>query len=535
MQNYSKHVSKRATPQNEPIPGDPDSVPNNAGGYAYKTSAWDQLDRFLILGSMGGTYYVGESKLTKDNATNILALIQEDGLRVVSTIVDISDKGRAPSNDPALFALALCASCADNDVRRAARAALPKVARIGTHLFHFMQYFKAQSGNGRGIRTALSKWYIDKSVRDLAYQTMKYQQRDGWSNRDILRLARPTAKAAGPERAAILDWITHGKTDGYERPDNLPEQLNAFLDVQGMKEPEHKEAAKIIVDYRLTLDMIPKDLLKHNDVWEALLENMPVHALVRNLGQLTSRGLLDPMSEWQKKVVERLSSESAIQRSRMHPLALLVAQKIYANGEGLRGGKTWDPNAMIIDVLDAAFYTAFGNVESTGKSMLLALDVSGSMKWGNIANSPLTPAEGAGAMAMVTAQVEPVHAICAFSHEFKEVNISKKQRLDDVIKTLFNQSFGGTDCSLPMIWALRHKIAVDTFVIYTDSETWAGRMHPVQALKEYRDKMGKNAKLVVVGMEGNDFTIADPKDPGMLDIVGFDTGTPNVIADFSAG
>ncbi len=95
--------------------------------------------------------------------------------------------------------------------------------------------------------------------------------------------------------------------------------------------------------------------------------------------------------------------------------------------------------------------------------------------------------------------------------------------------------FGGTDCSLPMRYALEHNREVDAFVIYTDSETWAGAIHPVQALREYRERTGIPARLIVVGMEANAFSIADPDDPGMLDIVGFDTATPDVVSGFAAG
>ena len=73
---------------------------------------------------------------------------------------------------------------------------------------------------------------------------------------------------------------------------------------------------------------------------------------------------------------------------------------------------------------------------------------------------------------------------------------------------------------------------MDAFVIYTDSETWAGETHPVQALRQYREKTGIAAKLVTVGMVSNGFSIADPNDAGMLDVVGFDTAAPAVIADF---
>jgi hypothetical protein len=44
-----------------------------------------------------------------------------------------------------------------------------------------------------------------------------------------------------------------------------------------------------------------------------------------------------------------------------------------------------------------------------------------------------------------------------------------------------------------------------------------------------------DARLVVGGMVSNGFSIADPNDPGMLDVVGFDTATPQLISDFARG
>ena len=59
-----------------------------------------------------------------------------------------------------------------------------------------------------------------------------------------------------------------------------------------------------------------------------------------------------------------------------------------------------------------------------------------------------------------------------------------------------------------------------------------GNIHPAQALRQYRDEFVGNAKAVVVGMTSNGFTLADPNDRGMLDVVGFDTSVPAVISDF---
>ena len=115
--------------------------------------------------------------------------IEADGFRVVERIVEISTSGRAPKNDPALFALALAAAVGDDVTRRAALDALPQVARIGTHLFHFLDFVEGFRGWGRGLRRGIGNWYNVMPTGRLAYQAVKYQQRDGWSHRDALRLA----------------------------------------------------------------------------------------------------------------------------------------------------------------------------------------------------------------------------------------------------------------------------------------------------------------------------------------------------------
>ena len=103
------------------------------------------------------------------------------------------------------------------------------------------------------------------------------------------------------------------------------------------------------------------------------------------------------------------------------------------------------------------------------------------------------------------------------------------------MKTVSDLPFGGTDCALPMLYALALQREIDTFVIYTDSETWAGDVHPAQALRDYRRTSGIDARLVVVGTVANRFSIAEPGDAGMLDVVGFDTATPQLISDFARG
>ena len=106
------------------------------------------------------------------------------------------------------------------------------------------------------------------------------------------------------------------------------------------------------------------------------------------------------------------------------------------------------------------------------------------------------------------------------------LSITASDSLNDAMHKTQALDFGATDCALPMLDALEKKIPVDVFVILTDSETWAGPIHPTEALRKYRQEMGIPAKLVVVAMVANELSIADPQDAGMLDVVGFDSAAP---------
>jgi 60 kDa SS-A/Ro ribonucleoprotein len=558
MVNFRKLFSTRKTPQSQAVPGTP-MVPNSAGGFAFALDDWARLDRFLVIGSAGGTYYISEQKLTLENAQAVMACVDADGARTVARIVEISEAGRAPKNAPAIYALAIAASAGDEATRKAALKALPRVCRIGTHLYQFAEFVEGFRGWGRALRRAVADWYLGKAIDDLVLQAIKYKGRavggadEGgtrWSHRDLLRLSHPKAAKDDAARAALFDRIV--------RPDGtaaLPAALAQFAASERLaKTGDPAEAARLITEHKLPREAVPTHLLNSKEVWAALLDDMPMTAMIRSLGKMSEVGLLQPKSAAAKIVAERLGDAARLKRARIHPLAVLLAQSVYAQGRGFRGKLAWQPVPAIVDALDEAFYRCFAFVEPTGKRIMLALDVSGSMGTAFVAGTPLTAREAAAAMAMVTLAAEGDCHVVGFTagghgawkspgrgvlHGYTDglspLGLSRRQRLDDAVKAIASLDFGGTDCALPMLYAIDRKLEVDAFVIYTDSETWAGAIHPVQALQEYRRKSGIPARLVVVGMTSNGFSIADPKDGGMLDVVGFDAAAPAVIASFVAG
>jgi len=561
MKKHIKQVlaalNSTETPQSLPIPGR-DMVENNAGGFVFKLDEWKQLERFLILGTEGGTFYVSEKKLTADNANKVLLLLKKDGVKVVEKTVDMLKSGRAPKPDTAIFVLALAASMGDDATRKAALAAVPTALKTGTHLLKFVDAVNAQRGWGRGLKKAIQLWFKGRKNETLALQLVKYKQREGWSMKDVLRLAKPvpetevqgklfgwTAKkekaewakalVAPGDKALDFVWATEQaakfkllpeKTDWKEAKSILIEANQATVN----------KLVDLIVTYRLPREALPTEALNRVEVWDALLQDMPMTAMIRNLGTMSKIGLLKPLSDAEKLVFQRLTDAERLRGAKVHPIQVLSALRTYASGRGVRSAATWNVSNKIVEALDEAFELSFGVVEPAGTRHLLGLDVSSSMSWGEIAGVPgLSPSAATAALAVVAARTEPWTAIMGFADTFRDLGITAKDRIDVATQKVNELSHGGTDASLPMTWALENKIKVDTFVVLTDNETWAGKIQPVQALEKYRQATGIGAKLIVVGMTSSGFTIADPNDAGMLDVVGFDGATPALMAKFAKG
>lgn len=546
MKNYLKAVSHKHATQRERLPGRRDQVRNNAGGFVFEVSEETRFLRFLILGTEGGTFYADERAQTKLETEFVQLFAVVHGLRAVELIVDVAERNRAPKADPSLLALAAVAKLGDLEARKAAWNALPRVARTGTHLFHFLAFVQEFGGWGRLTREGVANLYLNAPVDKLALWAVKYKARDGWTHADALRLAHP--KTDDLRRNAVFKFMVDGVLHDGEATDEALRLIRGHL--LALKATTDADAAALMREYRLPIEAVPTHV-RGAEVYRTALETNGLTWTLRNLGNLARVGLLVP-GNWDviSRVVERVTSEEGLRKGRIHPVDVLKALLVYQAGRGVRGSGEWKVVPQVVDALDRAFSLAFGAVEPANKRFVLGLDVSGSMDAGMVAGVPgLTPRLGTAAMSLVTARTEPQYTALAFSAAsggyggqwgggesgLTPLTFSARTRLDDAVNAMRRVPMGGTDCALPMLWATRNKVEADVFVVYTDNETWAGRVQPVVALREYREKMGIPARLIVVGMTATRFTIADPTDAGMLDLVGFDTAAPQVMTEFAAG
>jgi len=444
---------------------------------------WSQLERFLILGNENGIYYAGGRKLTPESAGSVRACLAENGVRVVNAISVIAAGGRAPKLDAALFALAMASSprFADAGTNAAALEALPAVARTAAHLQKFAASVTRLRGWGRSLRSAIAGWYLQKPPRELAQQMLKKRERGRWSHADLLRLSHP--KPANKAQRLLFRWAVEGELGRV--PDDLLtadlKQIYAFE--QAKKARDRSEVVRLIEDYQLTHEMLPAQWANSAEVWEALLETMPYCAMLRHLAKLTAVGLIAEQGAATALLAARLVDRRRIARAKANPVTLLSALLQYRQNGGV---------SAIAAALEEAYYLSFENIQPCGRRICLMTDGA----------APLASAS----MAMLAARTE--------SHAVTLPEISKKDRLDAVF---------ARQAVPPLLDA---GADADAIVIVT------GDAGSLPSLERYRGA----SRIVTIAANADPNAdvapLAEPSDPRMLHVVGFDATVPSVVADF---
>ena len=531
--NYRFFAHKKdQTPQNKPIPERESAmIQGRSGGYMFEAGIWQTLRRCLLIGTAQSTYYANKRELTDDFVDTLKNAIALDPQRVATEIVYASD-GRSINNSAPILALVLLSMDSTSTAKQAFREIFPQVVRTGSHFYEWLSYTKSMRGFGKVIKEVGRAWLSREDVKGLAYQLLKYRQRHGFSNRDALRLFH--IKPVTAEHDRLYDWVVNGWT---ELPESAPSAATKQIWWYEWLKRNPEQTHRAISEGRLTHEMAAPVGNMDRQAWELLFETMPIGAMLRNLGSLTQLDVLRADTvENLERLETVLNNKQYLRKGRIHPLDVLKALKTYASGGKLgRSKKTWTPVSRITDILEKALELAFEVVEPTNKVFLHAVDISGSMSYGTVESVGLSCCEIATAMALVTAKAERNYALRGFSTEFIDLGITKRDSFRSALVKAKNKNFGGTDASVAYDWAIKNKFKADVICFWTDSESWAGRQHPAQALKKYRRHVNPDAKAVYVTLAPYNITLVDPQDENSWDLAGFDPGTPRLIQMLANG
>ena len=656
-----------------------DQVLNCSGGYVWKLTPIEHVNRYLVLGGAKdmGNYYMQAEQVSHECALSVLQMIRSPDASQFVQLCDllkaVSVGGRAPKQEPVLLSVAAAIVFAKNPQEKGIAFETAKACiRIPTHMFMLAGFVRDLSqakmenkgkGWGTGFRRTMAHYYLSHTGRELAYHMTKYQNREGWTHADMIRMLhinpatlvddgarlmfdyvmmkyarksktpsektlaelasdkvvispnpfKPLTKAEFVEKlnaistppiptcesVATVDpqqkpFAQHGgvsstsaKVAGFvsaltsclpsskpklvaaapPKKDDDDDDVVVISDETGTstkKAPpmsqlqqvahflkhlhalheagERKDiplACSLIRSGRLVREHVPTTLFGSKEIWLTLLETMPLEALLRNLGKLTQIGVVDVKY---KEIEARFLNQEEILKARIHPIKVLVASKIYKNGCGDMGSLTWTPNIYITVALTQLFKLSYGTITPTGQRIMLGIDVSGSMSSVVLGSKVLTCRDASIAMALIYLETETNVSAVAFSNTLTDLtapssknHLRRGMTLDQALSATHGMSFSTTDCVLPILHAMKNNILIDTFIMLTDNETFAPSEHPQSALIRYRELTGIQAKLIVIGMTGNCFTIVDPNDRNTLNLAGFDTSTPEIASMFMRG
>jgi hypothetical protein len=656
-----------------------DQVLNCSGGYVWKLSTIEHVNRYLVLGGAKdmGNYYKQADDVSHECALSVLQMIRDPDpsqfVQLCDLLKAVSIGGRAPKQEPVLLSVAAAIVFAKNAQEKEIAFETAKACiRIPTHLFMFAGFVRDLSmakptnkgkGWGAGFKRTMAHYYLSHTGRDLAFHMTKYQNREGWTHADMIRMlhinpttladdgarlmfdyvmmkyarksktpsektlatlasqkvaivphpfkpltkaefvaklnaistpqiptsasiAAPTVAAATAQKpgsqtvaskvAGFVSALTSvmpssasatktaakpaeddtfvvisGEDDeagsSQKQKGSSQSQLQqvAFLlkHLHAIHEAGEKKdiplACALIRSGRLVREHVPTTLFGSKEIWITLLETMPLEALLRNLGKLTQIGVA---AEKHREIVVRLTNQAEVLKARIHPIKVLVASKVYTNGCGDSGSLTWTPNAYISVALTDLFRISYGAVTPTGKRIMLGIDVSGSMGSAVLGSKVLTCRDASIAMALLYLETETNVSAVAFSNTLTDLlapssrnRLTRGMTLQQALVATNGMNFSSTDCVLPIQHAIKHNLQIDAFIVITDNETYAPNEHPQNALIRYRQLTGIQAKLIVLGMTGNCFTIVDPTDRNTLNLAGFDTSTPEIASMFMRG
>jgi len=437
----------------------------------------------------------------------------------------------------------------------------------------------------------------------------KYQSRGDWGFNDIIKCTHlrtgtgenrkrntkylPSDYQAPPIKPATpMDLVLRYSMYGFEEMQKLANAFNLLEDpiyhylcavycAKNMQveinETNTNDLIHLILKHRLVREHLPTWSLKNCAVQKALLLGatatsshdgslflgdpsrraskvvMPMTALLRNLASLTSIGLFED-KELLDLVVKHLTDKDAVQKSRIHPVNVIIAWFVYRKGHGFKGKLSWTPQKEIVDALEQMAFLAFANAPPTTKRYGVFIDGSGSMTTETTFQG-LSNADIAALLSLVIARSGQGHLFYVFSAKSNRYSKAKDESglydvghhihanstFQEVLDAVQLSNWGATDISNGIRYLEKSNKHVDAVIVITDNDINTGEK-PLVALNSYRKTIGNpNVKLITLAVQLNDLTIADPSDKGMLDMCGFDTNSYQVMhafthdKDFSAG
>lgn len=480
-------------------------ITNEAGGAAFAFKDKHALAQYAVTGTFGNAFYTdAESQLA---AVTELAK-KVDSLFVAKLAVYAHESGRM--KDVPAYLLSILHARGENVLLA---LTFNKVVTSFKMLCNFVQIVRSgQSGRrsfGSFTKKLIQAWLQSRDADEI------FKGSIGQSNpsvADIIKMVHPlpTTKA----RDAVFAYLIDGK-DYDKKKKHLPALLKAF---EKLKEGKTEEIPNVPFRALTNLTLSVEN-------WRTIAENMPWNTLRMNLNMLHKRGVFSDTS-FLDKMVAKLSDADSIRKSRTLPYALFTT---FQNTE--------DIPVQLRNALQDAAEIATENVPSFSGSVVLAIDVSGSM------GSPVTGNRGtvttktrcvdvAGVMASCVLRQNKNARVIMFDTRVHTANLNPRDSIMTNANAIARFGGGGTDTSLPLALLNQEGAKPDLVIYVSDNESWSGRRLGTATQWDILKKRVPKAKLVNIDIQPYASSqVPDQKD--VLNIGGFSDSIWNAINEFS--
>jgi 60 kDa SS-A/Ro ribonucleoprotein len=325
---------------------------------------------------------------------------------------------------------------------------------------------------GRRIKRVAGRWLLSTLSE---YWAIKYgaDRDDGYALADLVRVYHPKAGA----RLPLLDWLLGKPADLASLP-----QVAAFERLKSAPDDSARVAA--ITEGRLPHEVVTP-FARSPAIWEALVPQLPLFALVRHLAALERHGVLDRA----RTLIEaKLADAGAIERSKILPYRFVESARHVA--------APWAK-----DALRGALELAFANVPAIDGRTAVLLDRSGSM------SAYVQTAAIFGVSLMKQARGNG--RVLLFDDRVDELAVSMRDSVLTQAERVTAR--GGTDTSLPMMQLVREGDIVDNVVLITDEQQNRG-MPFFDAVAEYRRRVNARVKVFIVDVAPYRNALTPPED-----------------------
>lgn len=354
-------------------------------------------------------------------------------------------------------------------------------------------------------------------LRLTEYEALKYGgEGRGFSLRDLLRVYHP--KPLDAKTRALFRYIAEKVLSPEER--NMLPSIDAFLKVRDHGGSEGLGSVlEWIREGRLPYNIVTGAVGRMtSDLWEALLPDLPLFALVRHLSTLQRNGVFDEEKN-RSFVVERLSDAKAVRAAKILPFRFASAWKKVRDVEWLR------------HALERALELAVDLLPSIEGKTAILLDVSGSMSAvRDNMEDPLTA--GAVLALSIMRKAGGKGIFFLFDTEATLFETSPEEPILAAVARI--DLGGGTDTGVALKSMLQKSFFVDNIVIVTDEQQNEGSPF-FEVLRKYREKINGNAKAFVVNVAPYGGAMIPPEDENTFYVYGWSDHIVSFIANAVEG